>query len=188
MPNLPIDEAIKLFISDFREGLFLVSQVFPRFGVERFRASNSEARRRIVREHLPDPEPEHHIEAVPHGVTDWSTIFMLLRAGWDPGILKLCSLSFSPLGLADLEAFLAKHCQKHQPIFDHHVSQKPSEFLLRNQRVDAFIAQQSMQSARKLFLLHRQKRTVLQVSNGRIPLSNDCFARGCSQCRTALDM
>ena len=43
-------------ISDLREGLFLASQLFSGFGVERCRASNPEARRRIVREHLSDQD------------------------------------------------------------------------------------------------------------------------------------
>ena len=43
-------------ISHLREGLFLASQLFPCFGVAQWRASNPEARRRIVSEHLPDAD------------------------------------------------------------------------------------------------------------------------------------
>ena len=73
--NLSIGEGISLVISDLREGLFPVSQLrwfyvvvsktagfaqtaepFPGFGVAQLRASDPEARCRIVSEHLPDAD------------------------------------------------------------------------------------------------------------------------------------
>ena len=76
MQNLTIGEGISPVIADLREGLFLASQLrwfyvvvvsttakvcanrraFSWFGVVQWRASDPEARRRIVSEHLPDAD------------------------------------------------------------------------------------------------------------------------------------
>jgi len=72
--------------------------------------------------------------------------------------------------VTDLKALLVENRQEHQVIFDNHVPQHPGKLPLRDKRVDALSAQQSVQAPGKPFLLPRQSAVVLQQCHGWIEL------------------
>ena len=66
------------------------------------------------------------------------------------------------------DALLLEHRQKHEPVFDDNISKQSRKFTLRDERMNSFIAQQSVEAAGKFILLCRQEGLVLEKRECRI--------------------